>query len=199
MTIRKFSRENLPGVEGVGRSRSQRRFCSCWDTKHNLGKLKKDRDRARMLQGKELPVAEGDFTVATSGSSFRSCSLSLALDVDEGLSTPSRRSPSLGKDRDGWSTELEDEMEHLAVQGIFSLAASGSTNLKEKAGHWSTQTVLAQELDDVIPGMQPSRNETDGGFIMCEVEEQQAARVEVQGSKKKSDTCRIRRNARLCP
>ena len=65
--------------------------------KHNLGNLKKERDRARMLQGKELPVAEGDFIVATGGSSFRSCSPSLALDVDEGVSTPSRRSPSLGR------------------------------------------------------------------------------------------------------
>ena len=37
------------------------------------------------------------------------------------------------------------------------------------------------EVDEVIPGMQPSSNETDGGFVMCEVEEQQAARVEVQG------------------
>ena len=55
------------------------------------------------------------------------------------------------------------------------------------------------EVDDVIPGTQPSSNETDGGFIMCEVEEQQAARVEVQGSKKKSDTGEIRRNARLRP
>ena len=38
------------------------------------------------------------------------------------------------------------------------------------------------------PGMQPSSNETNGGLIMCEVEEQQAARVEVQGPNKKSDT-----------
>ena len=36
------------------------------------------------------------------------------------------------------------------------------------------------EVDEVIPGMQPSSNETDGGFIVCEVEERQAARVEVQ-------------------
>ena len=41
------------------------------------------------------------------------------------------------------------------------------------------------EVDEVIPGMQPSSNETDGGFIMCEVKEQQAARVEVQSSKRR--------------
>ena len=55
------------------------------------------------------------------------------------------------------------------------------------------------EVDEVIPGTQPSSNETVGGLIMCEVEEQQAASVEVQGPKKKCDTGRIRRNARLCP
>ena len=41
------------------------------------------------------------------------------------------------------------------------------------------------EVDEVIPGMQPSSNETDGGFVMCEVEEQQAALVEVQGPKRR--------------
>ena len=71
-----------------------------------------------------------------------------------------------------------------------------------KADHWSTQTVLTEEehegvklaenerhemkLDGVIPGMQPLSNEAAGGFIMCEVEEQQAARVEVQGPKRRT-------------
>ena len=50
------------------------------------------------------------------------------------------------------------------------------------------------KVDEVIRGIQPLSKETDGGFIMCKVEEPQAARVEVQGPKK-SDTCRIRRNA----
>ena len=39
------------------------------------------------------------------------------------------------------------------------------------------------EVDEVIPGRQPSSNEVYGGLKMCEVEEQQAARVEVQGPK----------------
>ena len=39
------------------------------------------------------------------------------------------------------------------------------------------------EVDEVIPWMQPSSNETEGGIIMCEVEGQEAARVEVQGPK----------------
>ena len=33
--------------------------------KHKLGKSKKERDRARMQQVKELPVAEGGHTVVT--------------------------------------------------------------------------------------------------------------------------------------
>ena len=41
------------------------------------------------------------------------------------------------------------------------------------------------DVDEVIPGMQPSSNEKDGGLRMCEVEEQQAARVEVQGPKRR--------------
>ena len=41
------------------------------------------------------------------------------------------------------------------------------------------------EVDEVIPGMQPSSNETEGGFVMCEVEGQEAARVEVQGTKRR--------------
>ena len=81
-----------------------------------------------MLQGKELPVAEGDFSVATGSFSFRSCSPSLAHDVDEEVSTPSRRSPALGKERDWWNADLKDEMEKLAVEGTFSVAASGSMN-----------------------------------------------------------------------
>ena len=34
--------------------------------------------------------------------------------------------------------------------------------------------------------MHPSSNEADGGFIMCEVEEQQAPRAEVQGPKRRA-------------
>ena len=41
-------------------------------------------------------------------------------------------------------------------------------------------------MDEATPGMQPSSNETDGGFRMCKQ----------HVSKAKSDTCGIRRNAR---
>ena len=35
------------------------------------------------------------------------------------------------------------------------------------------------EVDEVIPETQPSSNDADGGFMMCQVEAQQAARIEV--------------------
>ena len=41
------------------------------------------------------------------------------------------------------------------------------------------------EVDEAAPGMQPSSNETDGGFQKCEVEDRQDARVEVQGPKRR--------------
>ena len=41
------------------------------------------------------------------------------------------------------------------------------------------------EVDEVVPETHPSSNETEGGFMMCEVEEQRAARVEVQGPKRR--------------
>ena len=68
---------------------------------------------------------------------------------------------------------------------------------ERQADHWSVRKVLTKdegeevkeaeneeqgmEVGEVVPGMQPSSKETDGGFVMCKVEEQQAARVEVQG------------------
>ena len=62
-----------------------------------------------MLQGREPPGAEGDFTVATGSSSFCSCSPSLAHDVDEAMSTPSAMSQSLAKERDWWSADLKEK------------------------------------------------------------------------------------------
>ena len=92
-------------------------------------------------------------------------------------------------------------MEKLEVEGSFSVAEGGSSDPERKADHSSARTVLAKEesegvkgaenerqgmeVDGVIPETQPSSNETDGGFIMCQVEEQQAARVEVQGPKRR--------------
>ena len=38
----------------------------------------------------------------------------------------------------------------------------------------------------IIPESQPSSNEVEGDFIVCKVAEQQAARVEVQGPKRRA-------------
>ena len=90
-------------------------------------------------------------------------------------------------------------MENL-VEGSFSAAEDGSMDPERKADHWSARTVLTKEgedlkgtenerqgmeVDEVIARMQPSSNETDAGFTICEVEEQQAARVEVQGPERR--------------
>ena len=65
-----------------------------------------------MLHGREPSGAEGGFAVATDSSSLSSSSSCLA-DVDETMSTSSRKSPSMWKERDCWSAELEGEMEKL--------------------------------------------------------------------------------------
>ena len=54
------------------------------------------------------------------------------------------------------------------------------------------------EMDEVVLGMQPTSKETNGGFIICEVEEQQAARVEVQGPKRRVIRVESEENAGLC-
>ena len=134
-------------------------------------------------------MAEGGYTVATGSSSFRSFSPS--VEPEEGMLTPSRESPSVERERDWWSADLEGEMEKLAVEGSLSVAASGFKHRDGKADHWSTQTALTtdesrgvglavnerqeMEVDEVVPEILPSSNETEGDFIMCEVEEQQAA------------------------
>ena len=40
-------------------------------------------------------------------------------------------------------------------------------------------------MDEAAPEMQTSRNETDGGFIMCDVKDRQEARVEVEGPRRR--------------
>ena len=94
--------------------------------KYKLRKLEKGRDRARILQQWEPSGAEGGFAVATDGSSFCSCSPSVTYDVDEAMSTSSRKSPSMVKERYWWSADLEGQMEKLEAEGSFSVAESGS-------------------------------------------------------------------------
>ena len=156
-----------------------------------VGKIREGKGSSRdfYLQEWEPSGAESGFAVATDGSSFCSCSPSMANDADEAMSTSSRKSLH-GKERDWWSADLEGELEKLEVEGNFSVAEGGSMDPERKADHWSVRKVLTKtrdremEVDEVIPGTQPSSKETDG-FIMCEVEEQQTARVEVQDAQRR--------------
>ena len=85
------------------------------------------------------------FNVATDSSSFRSCSPSWAHDVDEAMSTSSRKSPSMVKDRDRWSADFLGEMEKLEVDESFSVTEGGFMDPERKADHWSARTVLTKE------------------------------------------------------
>ena len=109
---------------------------------HKLEKLEKERDRARILQEWGPSGAGSGFAVATHGSSFCSCSPSTAYDVDEAMSTSSRKSPSLEKARDWSSADLEGEMEKLEVEGSSSVAEGGSRDRERMADHWSARKVL---------------------------------------------------------
>ena len=92
---RKISGADLPEVRSW-RNRSQKRHWSCWDASTSWGKLEKERDRARMFQGREPSKAEGGFAVATDSSSFCSCSPSLAHHVKQ-CAQPSGSPPSMGR------------------------------------------------------------------------------------------------------
>ena len=118
------------------------------------------------------------------------------------MSTPSRKSPSMVKDRDWWSADLEGEVEKLEVEESFSVTEDGFMDTKRKADHWSARTVLTieeseevkgaekekkgMEVDEVIRETQPSSDGTNGGFMMCEVEEHG---VEVQGPETAKGSC----------
>ena len=91
----------------------------------------------------------------------------------------------------------------LEVEGGFSGAEGGPMDPKGKVGHCSARTKNTKEgsgdvkgaeneklgskmeVDGAAPGMQTSRNETGGGLKMCEVEDRQEARVELQGPKRR--------------
>ena len=69
-------------------------------SKHKLGRLEQEGNRARMLQAMEPSGVEGGFTGATDSSSFCSCSPSLPHDTDEAMSTSSWMSPAREKERE---------------------------------------------------------------------------------------------------
>ena len=139
---------------------------------------------------------------AITGTTGCSLSPSVEPETSEEMSTPSREQLSPDGGKGWWNADLEGGMEKVAVEGAVTGTASRSKNLDGKADHWSAGVARTKEESERVrltaAERQPA-NKVEGDFLMCEVEEQQAARVEVQGPKKKSsDTCGIRRNARLC-
>ena len=84
-------------------------------------------------------------------------------------------------------------MEKLAAGACTT---SGSKNPDWKANHWPSGAVSTEEEGKKVRrmaaerqemnGLQPSSNEVEGDFIMCEVEEQQAARLEVKGPERRA-------------
>ena len=105
-----------------------------------------------MIQEMELSGAAGHCARALDNSSFGSCSSSLAHDTDEAMSTSSRKSPSMRKERDWWSVDLEGGMEKLEVVGHLSRTEGGSVDPKGKMGHWSTRTSTTQEESEEQKG-----------------------------------------------
>ena len=110
--------------------------------------------------------------------------------------TPSREQCFQDKEGGWWNADLERGKEKLAVKGVVTSTASGSKNPDRKADYWSpgratikkgerrSETDCSRKSGSVVPDKQPSSTEAEGGFIMCEVEEQQAVRVEVEATQK---------------
>ena len=134
-----FQRQIFQELKELGEQKSKADL-ELLGRKRKLEKLEKEIVRARILQGREPSGAEGDFTVATDSSSFCSCSPSFAHDVDEAMSTSSRKFPSMKKERDWWSADLEGEMEKLEVDP------------ERKADHWSAWTVLTKAESEEVKG-----------------------------------------------
>ena len=63
----------------------------------------------------------------------------MAYDVDEAISTSSRKSLSMEKERDWWSADLEDEMQKLEVEGSFSDAEGDPLDPERKADQRSAR------------------------------------------------------------
>ena len=106
-----------------------------------VGSLARWEEHQRMLtileqQCQELsqaiPVVDGA-VAATSGSSFRSFSPSVAPGTHEEMSTPSREQCSLDRERGCWNADLEGGTEKLTVEGAVFVAANGSKNPDGKA------------------------------------------------------------------
>ena len=117
-----------------------------------------------------------------------STSSRVAQDAGEAMSESSWTVLAKEKEREWWSIDLEGEMEKLEVEGSFSEAEGGSMDPERKMGimgHWSARKMSTKEgseevkvaeyeeqgmeVDEVVPGMQPSRkvllSRTEGGYV----------------------------------
>ena len=149
--------------------------------KHKFIKLKRERERARMLQR---------WSGAQDNSSFGSCSSSLAFSTDEVMSASSKIAKDVeeavsesswtalakGKERDWLSTDLDGEVEKLEVIGQWSGTDGGSLDPKGKMGHWSARIKSTEEGSEEVKG---AENEKQGSRTLRE------ARFEIQSSKRK--------------
>ena len=95
---RKISETDLQELKELEEQKSKEAL-ELFGRKLKLEKLEKERGRARILQQWEPSGAESGFAVATDGSSFSSRSPSTAHDVDEAMSTSSRKSSSLKNEK----------------------------------------------------------------------------------------------------
>ena len=138
---------------------------------------------------------------AVTSTSSRNLYPSFELEINKEMFTPAREQFSQEKEEGWWDTDMEGRKEKLAVKGAVTSTASGSKNPDRKADNWfpgratitkeesegvKLTAAESQEVDEVVPEIQPSSNEAEGDFVMCEVEEQQAVRVKVQTLKRKA-------------
>ena len=97
--------------------------------------------------------------------------------------TPSRNQCIEDEEGGWWAADLEVGKEKLAVKyGVTGTAwpLGTATITKEESEGVKLPAAESQKVDDVVRERQPSSTGAEGGLLMCEVEEQQAVRVEVQ-------------------
>ena len=103
-------------------------------------------------------------------------------------------------------------MERLEVEGSFSVAEGGSRDRERKAGHWSDRKVLTKEEEQEVEGTEkrgtgnwrwtrqsvgcsPRAMELVAA-LQCAKSKNSKQHVSIPRLNEKSDTCKIRRNAR---
>ena len=109
--------------------------------------------------------------------------------------------------------KTEEGRENLAFKAGFTSTVSGSWNRDTKADCWSAESVTVSKegdkeafltstkstkVEEAVAGKEALSMDAEGGFVMCEVEEQvSGTRSSAALEKKSGDTCGIGRIARL--